>query len=432
MKKILTTLLAGLIFNSSASAQQKVYTQDIDNFWIAYDSARLTSDSLKQIQILQALYVDKGTKGLKAFMEARDYSAPLWVALIRKYPKFWNSIRPNTLTVKNKATAIEQSIARFKELYPQLKDAKMYFTVGGLNSGGTTSGDMVLVGSEIATGTATTDVSEFPNKWLAGVFKEQSPENIIPLNIHEYVHTQQKGEGTTLLSAAIREGACDFITELVIGKPMRTNYINYGLAHEEELKELFKREMFTKCYANWLYNGTRAKTVADLGYFMGYSICKSYYQKATNKKKAIKEIIELNYSNESAVESFLNKSGYYNEVLDKAKLIKDFEAKQPVVVRTEPFANGDTLVDPGTREVKIIFSVPMDTGGYSINFGEKGKEHYPIAGVVGFSEDKTAFIVKTELVLNKVYEFVITNGSFNSAAGYPLLKNYTVKFKTRK
>src|SRR5687768_15076490 len=135
MKTLLTFFL--VIFSTKViNAQQKVYTQDIDNFWIAYDSARLTSDSLKQIQIIQTLYVDKGTKGLKAFMEARDYSTPLWVALIRKYPKFWNSIRPNTLTIKSKATAIEQSIARFKELYPQLKDAKIYFTVGGLNSGG--------------------------------------------------------------------------------------------------------------------------------------------------------------------------------------------------------------------------------------------------------------------------------------------------------
>jgi hypothetical protein len=67
----------------------------------------------------------------------------------------------------------------------------MYFTVGGLRSGGTTIDDMVLIGSEIATGNASTDVSEFPNKWLEGVFKNQKADNIIPLNIHEYVHTSK-------------------------------------------------------------------------------------------------------------------------------------------------------------------------------------------------------------------------------------------------
>ena len=112
----------------------------------------------------------------------------------------------------------------------------MYFTIGGLRSGGTTVGNMVLVGAEIACGDPSTDVSEFPNDWLAGVFKEQSLNNIINLNIHEYVHTQQKGEGDNLLAACIHEGACDFITELVIEKQMAANYIKYGLAHEESLK----------------------------------------------------------------------------------------------------------------------------------------------------------------------------------------------------
>jgi hypothetical protein len=36
-------------------------------------------------------------------------------------------------------------------LYPELREAKMYFTVGGLNSGGTTVNNMILIGTEIAT-----------------------------------------------------------------------------------------------------------------------------------------------------------------------------------------------------------------------------------------------------------------------------------------
>ena len=187
-------LLFTLSFVSTAQESKKVFTIDIDNFWIAYDSIQTTKDSLKQIGLIQNLYIDKGTKGLKAFMAARDYNAKLWVQLIRLYPKFWNSIRPNTLSAKSYAPAIEQSINKFKELYPGLKEAKMYFTVGGLRSGGTTMNDMVLIGSEIATGNASTDVSEFPNKWLESVFKNQQADNIVPLNIHEYVHTQQKGE----------------------------------------------------------------------------------------------------------------------------------------------------------------------------------------------------------------------------------------------
>jgi len=314
MKKLLllVLLLFTLAFALTAQDSQKVFTSDIDNFWVAYDSIQRTDDSLQQIQFIQILYINKGTKGLKAFMVARNYNAKLWVALIRKYPKFWNSIRPNTLTVKSYSAEIEKSIVRFKELYPGLKEAKMYFTVGGLRSGGTTMNDMVLVGSEIATGNASTDVSEFTNNWLAGVFRNQQADNLVNLNIHEYVHTQQKGgDPKILLGQAIKEGACDFIMELVIDKPLQNNYIVYGREHEATLKEEFKGDMFSSNISDWLYNGSNAKTVADLGYFMGYIICKAYYNNSRDKKRAIKEIIELNYSDSTAVQDFLKRSNYY-------------------------------------------------------------------------------------------------------------------------
>ncbi len=433
MNRVLLTLIIffATTFFAVAQSKQTVFTQDIDNFWTAFDSTQTTKDSVRQLHFIKTLYVDKGTEGLRAFMQARDYTAELWVKLINQYPEFWKSIRPNTLSIKTKAKEIEASINRFRKLYPGLKDAKMYFTIGGLRSGGTTMGNLVLIGAEIATGNAGSDVSEFPNNWLAGVFKEQSPENIIPLNIHEYVHTQQKGERTNLLGNAIVEGSCDFITELVIEKPMQTNYIHYGLAHEQELKEMFKKEMFTSAYSKWLYNGSNAETVADLGYFMGYRICQSYYENAADKTKAVKEIIELNYADTTAVEAFLKKSEYYTETINKTELLKSFREKQPILLRMEPFDNGDTQVDASAIEMSFVFSRPMKTNAYSINLTGKGKEYFPIRSVVGFSADFTSFKVKVELKPDHVYEFILSNRAFVSADGYPLLKDYTIRFKTK-
>lgn len=414
-----------------SDGQSKVFTQDIDNFWVAFDSAQSTKDSLQQLHFIQTLYIDKGTEGLKAFMKVRNYSADRWVMLINKYPKFWASVRSNTLAVKTRTAVIEQSIVKFKTLYPELKEARLYFTVGGLRSGGTTDSNMVLVGTEIATGTATTDVSEFSNSWLAGVFKEQSPENIVPLNIHEYVHTQQKGEGLNVLGQCINEGAADFITELVLGEQRRANYIKYGYQHESELKESFKQEMFTASYGQWLYNGSDALKMADLGYFMGYVICKSYYTRASDKKKAAKEIVELNYSDSNAVESFLARSGYYKEPINKTELMAAFRKKQPYLLRIEPFSNGDTLVDASLKKITVVFSKPMRRKDYSFNYGAAGKEHFPITSAGSYSDDGTSFTVNTELKPGKEYEFIITNRSFISGDGYPLAENYTIRFKTK-
>jgi hypothetical protein len=298
-------------------AQQRdfkvVYTSDIDHFWQAYDSVATTNDTARQINFIQQLYVDKGTPGLSAFMKARNYNAKLWVQLIQKHPKFWKSIRNNTLSVKDQAPAIDKSIRRFKKLYPEMRPAKMYFTVGGLRSGGTTTGDMVLIGTEIATADQNTDASELGD-WLRNVFKNQKNTNLVYLNVHEYVHTQQKtGEGQTLLAQTITEGSADFIAELVTGKQINNTYSIYGREHEKELKDQFRADMSSQAgIDNWLYNGSKS-THPDLGYFIGYEICKAYYQHHTDKKQAVKTIIELDYTNNQQIVAFLNQSGYYAE-----------------------------------------------------------------------------------------------------------------------
>jgi hypothetical protein len=163
---------------------------------------------------------------------------------------------------------------------------------------------------------------------------------------------------------------------------------------------------------------------------MGYAICKAYYNHSSNKKRAIKEIIELNYSDTAAVETFLNRSNYYTEPLIKQELVQRFEARRPYVLRIEPFMNGDTDVDAATKEIKIVFSVPMNKEGYSINYGEKGKEFSPIARVIGYSKDGYSFTVGVDLKPGHEYEFILTEKSFTSAEGY-VLKPYTVKFKTK-
>lgn len=57
----------------------------------------------------------------------------------------------------------------------------------------------------------------------------------------------------------------------------------------------------------WLYQGDRAPPgkPADLGYWMGYKISKAYYEKATDKRAAVKDI--LRYKDAKA---FLEASGY--------------------------------------------------------------------------------------------------------------------------
>jgi len=293
--------------------ETKIFTSDIDNFWIAYDSVKTTTDTVKQIDFIQRLYLDKATSGLKEFMVARQHSAKRHLADIVKNPKFWVSLRPHTLQIITYTTDIESLMLRFKNLYSDFKQPEIYFTIGCLNSGGTTTPNKILIGSEIAASDSTVDASEIGN-WLKGVFRSNT--NVVYLVAHEVGHTQQKGGdsendgNSNLLGYCIREGACDFIAELLLEKPILSPYMSYGKANENALWELFKKDMNKQETKDWLYNGGQAPNgKADLGYFIGYAICKAYYNNSKNKTKALKEIIEVDYKRENVLR-FLEKSKY--------------------------------------------------------------------------------------------------------------------------
>jgi hypothetical protein len=284
-----------------------VLTSDIDNFWVAYDSLQKVNDTTLQKQIIQNIYLDKATIGLRDFMRLRQHSASRHLRNISKYPKFWSSVRMRTLEIEHHKAEMGDIMARFRKIYPPFRQPEIYFSIGCLNSGGTTQGERVLIGAEIAASNKNTDASEL-NSWLQEVFSEQ--QDIIFLVTHETVHVQQKNIYTKmLLPRCIKEGAADFLAELLIERKFTSPYIIYGLAHEKELWEKFRLDMYEAEAKDWLYNGNAVEN-ADLGYFMGYQICKSYYESAFDKKKAIAEILDLNFNNKAMVTRFFEKSGY--------------------------------------------------------------------------------------------------------------------------
>lgn len=61
-------LLGFFLFTSTTCLGQKnktVFTDDIPKFWNAYDQIIKSKDILKQIEIIQKQYIDKGTEGLQ-------------------------------------------------------------------------------------------------------------------------------------------------------------------------------------------------------------------------------------------------------------------------------------------------------------------------------------------------------------------------------
>ncbi len=308
MKSILLILGLSLALKSLGQ-KANAYFADIQNFWSCYDSVQLTADSLKQTELIQRLYIDRGSKGLKGFILAKGLSASCLLKSIKSYPKFWNSIRNNSLKSEEKKGKIEKHIHSLKKMYPAFKQPEIYFLIGCLNTGGTTNSGTVLIASEIAAADSLVNASEL-DKNFQDIFRYLTDISFVV--VHEIVHTQQISGyyGETLLARCLAEGSADFIAELVTEKNISTPYIVYGFTNEKKLWHQFQSEMHTSRLSNWLYNAKDSmKIPADLGYFMGYAICQSYYINSKNKERAIKEIIELSFDTNS-IKKFLKKSRY--------------------------------------------------------------------------------------------------------------------------
>lgn len=430
MKLKLFLALLFITLNAFSQKKQIVLTADIDNFWNAYDNIQNEVDYTKKLKIINDLYVSKGTEGLKLFMHKRNFNDSMLVDVINKYPKFWNTIRPNTLIINNKISSIKKSIKKLKKLYPKLTETKIYFTIGAIKSGGTIVDNNLLMGTERIVGDLSTNTSELENQSLKNMFQKTNPNLIDHVTIHEYIHTQQKGEPTNVLSKSIKEGSCDFIAELILNKKLNSNYIEYGNKNYETVKSTFKIEMFTQNYNNWLFNSEKEEK-ADLGYFVGYEISKLYYNNSKDKKQAIEDIIELKFDNETEVEAFLKKSNYFSENINKEILIKQFKENQPYVVKIEPFSNEQINVDSELKQIKILFSKPMSEK-ISISISKNGKEHFPLKKIIGFENNNQTLVLEISLRPNTEYDFSITNKGTKSIDGFPFREEvYIIKFKTK-
>jgi hypothetical protein len=197
-------------------------------------------------------------------------------------------------------------------LFPRfISWSEVYFMVGRMNTGGTATLVGLLIGVEMYSKTEETPLSELNNWQKTAV---GTADGIPIIVAHELIHYQQKnahltalfGGEVSLLGKSLSEGSADFVGELISGGNQNQALHAYGNPREKQLWLEFRKEMNSLDSSNWLYQGDRAKDKpADLGYYIGYKIVEAYYNKAKDKKQAVKDILEIKDFN-----AFFAASGY--------------------------------------------------------------------------------------------------------------------------
>ena len=317
MKNLLLSFC--LLYSQHLFAQQNkisnLFTSDITNFWIAYDSVILTEDTIKQVKYIEDLYFKKATLGLLVFTQSIHLTAQEIREKILAYPKFWRSIKPYTLQINKFSKSITVVCNKFKRIYSSFFQPSFYFVIGALKKGGKAQNGIVAVGIELAASDYKVNSSELPNSFRK---RMQLNRNCSFIIAHECVHIQQKqiqDSAKILLSFCLLEGAADFIAEIITQHEIPAPYIRYGKLHETKIWNDFKKDMYATKFNKWLWNSRDSSIlIPDLGYFIGYAICKSYFENSINKQKAIQEIIDIDYSSREKVIKFFSKSKYEGKI----------------------------------------------------------------------------------------------------------------------
>ena len=434
MTKILATLIicCMIISCNEQSIHQEFESADIDNFWNAYDKINGTTDTLLQRKYLNDLYLNKGTEGLKNIIEARNYSEEEFLTAMTSYPEFWKSIKANTLNTDNYKEEISKDINQLAKVYPDLIPAKIYFTIGAFRSNGTTKGKSILIGSELSLADDHTVAHELP-EWRQSFYNEYKPlQQLSLLCTHEYIHTQQNELVVNLLSSCLYEGVAEFVSCHATGKRSNLPAIDFGKANREKIIEKFVEDLYLiSNNSNWIWGQNKNELkVRDLGYYVGYEICERYYQQAADKTKAIKELIELDYTNEAEVERIVDASKFLPQPI--AQLYAAYESKRPSVIKIKEFENGSMNVDPTTGSITVLFSEELNGFHNGLDFGELGKEFYPRVDNPSrkWGEDNQSYSFKVDLEPNKKYQMLI-GSNFRLSNGIRL-KPYLIEFQTSK
>jgi hypothetical protein len=282
-------------------AEATIVTSDVATFWLAFDKITSSGDTMP----LRG-YIENGSAGLKDFTALRWKSSKTLTASVWALRTYYASIRANTLVAAQMEPQIRAAFAVADTLIDDATFPDVYFAIGMMGTGGTTSDHGLLIGVEMFS-KAPDSPTDALTPWQQSVVR--SNEILPAIVAHELVHYQQKFSGNTVLGQSLREGSADFIGKLLSGRMINETIETYGLAHEAELWADFQKDMDGADIYKWMYNGgtitANSTKPADLGYFMGARIAEAYYRKAADKHQAIQDILRI-----KDFHAFLTASGY--------------------------------------------------------------------------------------------------------------------------
>jgi uncharacterized protein YjaZ len=278
--------------SSGAQAGPAIHTEDVERFYAICDAAGGKPDA----EVLQRDYLDKGSEGLHELAKARNVTGARIADTLAKRPELYADARRCLAVLPKVRARVDTALHSLVERYPQARVPAVTIAVG--------RGKPVGVGSP-AGGLQIGLEALCATNWL----NPDVEERFVHVIVHEYVHVQQnealsEAEHPTVLERSLMEGAAEFVAEQTSGQVAYSRLAASTRGREHAIESAFAADIDKTDLSQWFDNSTIEKP-GDLGYWVGYRIVRAYYEHAPDKRRALREIIELDDA-----KAFLTDSGW--------------------------------------------------------------------------------------------------------------------------
>jgi hypothetical protein len=279
--------------SAPSAPSPEIHIEDVERFYKIYDAAngRPTAEQL------QRDYIDAGSEGLHTLARLRNVTGARIAETLAKNPNIYSNAKRCMAVLPRVKERVEVALGKLGRLNPEARFPPVTVAVSRGKPAGIGYPD-----TGIQIGLEAVCAADFLNPNLEDRF--------VHLISHEYVHVQQAPalagrEDLTVLERSLLEGGAELISELISGLAGQAHFPALTKGREKEIETAFLADQDKTDLSAWLDNSTLEKP-GDLGYWVGHRIAKSYYQHATDKRQALRDIFQM-----TDAKVFLAKSGWY-------------------------------------------------------------------------------------------------------------------------
>jgi hypothetical protein len=293
--------------SNSADVTASLNYEDID----AFGAALKAIDAGAPASTTLAGYIEDASPGMQVFVGRFGVTADSMADKLSRFPNYYRylaSLRPDIESlepdIRTALSSLVKSAPGSSTLVP------VHFLIANMSAGGnpgvveTPQGQRVVIGIaiDVMAMSPRVDMSEFPSGSV-GVRLADIPFVVV----HEMTHIfQMQLQGldnyrsiytdrtrATNLAFAIREGCADFLTWRASGWQLdeRNNYVDANAtALWTEFREIMHQPVDQK--APWFgpRSDSRPELPMQVGYGLGMTICRTYYDAASDKSAAMLQI----------------------------------------------------------------------------------------------------------------------------------------------